>query len=427
MSSFRIEGGYPLDGELVPMGNKNAALPMLAACLLTDEPVRLENVPEIEDVRSMLEALSALGVEIAQPAPGVCELHAAGAISPAVPAALCAQMRTSILFAGPLLARCGEALLAPPGGDIIGRRRLDTHFMGLQALGAEIAHNHAFHLTAPGGLTGVRVFLDEASVTATENLVMAAALARGRTVLINAACEPHVQDLCRLLNEMGACVGGIGTNRLVVDGVKRLRGASHRVSPDHVEIGSFIALAAATGGSLLVRDVIEEDLWMVQHTFAKVGIGFEIRGKTLVVPRLGRLVVRPDRGGMIPTIDDAPWPQFPSDLLSPLIVAATQAEGTLLFHEKLYESRMFFVDRLNSMGARIILCDPHRCVVNGPAQLHGAHLTSPDIRAGMALVIAALVASGESVIQNACMIDRGYERLEEKLQALGARIERRQD
>lgn len=423
-TSFRILGGNPISGQLQPMGNKNAALPMLASCLLTDEPVLLHNLPDILDVRVMLEGLQSLNVDVEWIQPKSVRLHAGSKIQNCVSEEICQRVRTSILFAGPLLARTGAVTLSPPGGDVIGRRRLDPHFTGLRALGVEIHVNHTFEFKATKRLSGQRIFLDEASVTATENLLMAASTADGTTTIINAACEPHVQDLCRLLNKMGAQISGIGTNRLTIEGVEKLHGTEHEICPDHIEIGSFVALSAISGGELKVNGVVEEDMWMIRHTFAKVGINFSIDGTTLTLPRHGTLEVQPDIGNIIPTIDDGPWPQFPSDLMSPLIVAATQAKGPILFHEKMFESRMFFIDRLVSMGAGIILCDPHRCVVTGTAQLHMANLTSPDIRAGMAILMAALVAEGESIIQNADMIDRGYEQVDQKLRALGADIER---
>ena len=427
MARFRIQGGYPLNGTVTPSGNKNAALPALAACLLTDEPVVLHNVPAIGDVGTMLRLLESVGVKVTALGPHSVRLHAREVHSPALDPRLCREIRASILLAGPMLARAGAIELPPPGGDVIGRRRVDTHILALSGLGAEVDFDRHFHFRA-ARLQGAHILLDEASVTATENAVMAAVLARGTTVIENAACEPHVQDLCHLLNAMGARIHGIGSNVLTIEGVEKLHGATHTLRPDHTEIGSFIGLGAVTRGELRIGPVHLDDLHMIRWVFEKrLNVHVEVDGDALVVPDDQDLRVIPDVGGAIPKIDDAPWPMFPADLMSIALVVATQAQGTILIHEKMFESRLYFVDKLISMGAHIILCDPHRAVVSGPARLHGQILSSPDIRAGMALLIAALIADGESEIYNIEQIDRGYERIEEKLRALGARIERVDD
>jgi UDP-N-acetylglucosamine 1-carboxyvinyltransferase len=423
MSRFVIQGGRRIAGEYTPAGNKNAVLPMLAACVLTDEPVVLHNVPLIEDVRTMLEILDSLGVSV-RLADHTVTLCAAGLRKSRLDPGLCGKVRGSILFAGPLGARIGRATLFPPGGDVIGRRRLDTHFDGLRALGIEVRGGGAHFTLRRRVLAGAEILLDEASVTATENILMAAALASGRTTIFNAACEPHVQDLCALLGKMGAAIEGIGTNRLQVEGAGALRGATHTVQPDYVEAGSFMMAAAVTGGELIARGLHPAHLLAVERVFARIGVRWTVEEERLCVrPRKSLRILR-DLGGAIPKVEDGPWPSFPSDLMSAAIVAATQAAGTILFFEKMFESRMYFVDRLIEMGARIIQCDPHRIVVIGPSRLHGVNLASPDIRAGMALLLAALCARGTSVIQNAQSIDRGYERVDEKLRGLGAEISR---
>lgn len=427
MARFHIEGGHPLNGTVVPSGNKNAALPALAASLLTDEPVVLHNVPQIGDVDTMQRLLETLGVRVEPLGGHSLRLHAAQVRNTHLDPHLCREIRASILLAGPLIAREGAVELPPPGGDVIGRRRLDTHILALTALGVDVDYDRRFRFRT-SNLKGTHILLDEASVTATENAVMAAVLARGTTVIQNAACEPHVQDLCRLLNAMGARIEGIGSNVLVIEGVDRLHGAEYTLGPDYVEVGSFIGLGAVTRGELRIGPVRLDDLRMIRWVFEqRLNVRLEVDGDTLVVPDEQDLRVIPDVGGAIPKIDDAPWPMFPADLMSIALVVATQARGTILIHEKMFESRLYFVDKLISMGAHIILCDPHRAVVSGPASLHGQILTSPDIRAGMALVIAALIAEGESEIRNIEQIDRGYERVEEKLRRLGAHIERLED
>ncbi|WP_059369016.1 UDP-N-acetylglucosamine 1-carboxyvinyltransferase [Treponema endosymbiont of Eucomonympha sp.] len=423
MAEYRIEGGVPVHGSIQASGNKNAALPCIAAALLTSEPVTLRNIPNIADTAVMLDAVRALGAKVERLGAHEWRIEASGAIRSEVPRELAQHIRASILFAGPLLARTGAARLPPPGGDVIGRRRLDTHFLALTELGASAVTNgtHSFRAAK---LCGADIFLDEASVTATENALMAAARAEGQTVLTNAASEPHVQDLCRLLNEMGADISGIGSNVLRINGAAELHGADFAVGTDYMEIGSFIGLAAATRGSVTISGANPRDMRPIQTAFRKLGIRWSMNGTTLTVPEEQELKVNSDRGGMIPKIDDAPWPGFPPDLTSIMTVVATQVDGTVLIHEKMFESRMFFVDRLIGMGARVTLCDPHRAVVSGPCVLHGEYSISPDVRAGMALVIASLAAEGESVISNVYQVERGYENLAERLQNLGARITR---
>ena len=423
MDELIIEGGVPLRGTLTPSGNKNAALPALAACLLTDEPIVLHNLPDIQDVHTMMDLLADIGVQVERLDTHSWRLQAREIRLPPFAREKFRRIRGSILLAGPLLARMGWVEIPPPGGDVIGRRRVDTHFLAFQGLGAEVDVNDLFRLNARQ-LRGADILLDEASVTGTENAVMAAVLAKGTTVLRNAASEPHVQDLCHLLNGMGARIEGIGSNVLTIHGVDRLGGGEFTIGPDHIEVGSYIALAAMTRGELRIRNAAPHHLRMIRHVFSRLGVEIQVDGEDVVVPAEQPLEVVPDIGGAIPTIADAPGPAFPADLMSIAIVLATQTTGTVLFHEKMFESRLYFVDKLIFMGARIVLCDPHRCVVQGPSRLQGDVLVSPDIRAGMALVGAALCAKGQSVIRNVEQIDRGYERVEETLRSLGARIER---
>jgi UDP-N-acetylglucosamine 1-carboxyvinyltransferase len=423
MAKFRIEGGHPISGTFEPRGNKNAVLPMLAAALLTDQPVTLENIPLIQDVEVMLELLQALGVQITLDG-HTLTLQAASLSTTELDPQLCARVRTSILLAGPLAARHGHATIHPPGGDIIGRRRLDTHFHGLSALGVQIDLNHAYHFHTEQ-LAAADIILDEASVTATENILMAATLAPGQTTIYNAACEPHVQDLAHLLNAMGARITGIGTNRLLIEGVDTLNGATHRVQPDYIEVGSFIAASVATGGHLTIPHAGDPHiLSILQRTYTRLGVQWQLTDGTLHLPQQTERSIQGDIGNATPKIEDGIWPAFPSDLMSVAIVLATQTQGTALFFEKMFESRMYFVDHLMSMGANIIPCDPHRVVVVGTTQLRGSTLTSPDIRAGMAMLIAACCAEGESLIKNAGVIDRGYEAIEDRLTQLGANMVR---
>lgn len=424
---FLVEGGHRLAGTITASGNKNAALPILAATLLTDEPVRLHNLPRIGDVETLLALLDQIGARITEHGPNEITIQTTAIRTADLDPQLCQRIRGSIVLAGPLVSRHGRVRLTAPGGDSIGRRRIDTHFLALRALGAtdEIGADGAIELHAQE-LRAADIFLDEASVTGTENAIMGAVLAPGRTLIANAAGEPHVQDLCHFLNGLGARIAGIGTNALTIEGVERLHGGEYRINADHIEVGSFIGLAAATGSELLIRDAVPQHLRMTALTFARLGVAVEPRGHDLFVPGGQSLVVHDDLHGAIPKIDDGPWPAFPADLTSIAVVTATQARGTVLIFEKMFESRLFFVDKLIQMGARIVLCDPHRVVVVGPSPLHAETLASPDIRAGMALLIAALAARGTSTIQNVVQIDRGYERLDERLRALGARIERRE-
>ncbi len=426
MYKYLIEGSHPLKGKIRPSGNKNAALPCLAATLLSDEEVVLKNVPDIEDVEVMIGILKTLGSTVQRVGKYTYSLKTQNIKKCDIPLEMAKQIRASILFAGPLLSRCGKVTLPPPGGDVIGRRRLDTHFLAFKELGARIEVDGVFSLKA-NKLVGADLFLDEASVTATENAMMAAVLAEGTTVIQNAASEPHVQDLCHMLNGMGARISGIGSNILRIEGAKRLRGTEFKISTDFIEVGSLIGLAAVTRSELEIEDAAPQFLRMTKIAFSRLGIHWETEGDTIRVPAGQELKVIPDIGGMIPKIDDAPWPGFPPDLVSIALVAATQVEGTILVYEKMFESRMFFVDKLIGMGARIILCDPHRAVVSGPSRLKGAELVSPDVRAGMAMVIAALCAEGKSTIGNVYQIERGYENLSQRLKNLGAHIERISD
>lgn len=491
MNKYIIEGGHPLKGAIKISGNKNSALPCISAALLTEEPVVLYNIPDIEDVRVMLSICRALGAEVESAGCNTWKIHAKALHTVTIPSDLAAKVRASILFAGSVLARKGSVILPPPGGDVIGRRRVDTHLLALEALGVRIEIDGVFEFTA-NKLKGTDIFLDEASVTATENAVMAAVLAEGTTIIRNAASEPHVQDLCKMLNAMGAKISGIGSNILTVEGVSQLHGADFVIGPDFMEVGSFIGLGAVTRSDLVIQGVNPDDLRMIKLAFGKLGISWSLSssvtssaiqtmpGSAIHTPHgnaeqftLGSkngskngasviansakdssaglatanvqtvtagvptvdLIMKPgqamrvvsDLGGQIPKIDDAPWPGFPPDLTSIMTVVATQVEGTVLIHEKMFESRMFFVDKLIGMGARIVLCDPHRAVVSGPARLHGTELVSPDVRAGMAMVIAALCAEGVSCIRNVYQIERGYEHIVDRLKALGACIERAND
>jgi len=424
MQSFRIEGGRPLSGTVRTAGNKNGALPILAATVLASEPVQLTNVPRIRDVQTMLELLADIGADVEWTGSEL-RLDTRGVHKTDLDEELCRRIRASFLLAGPLLARFGRAVVPPPGGDVIGRRRLDPHIHALAELGVEIEIEiDGRYEMRTSGLRGKSVFLDEPSVMATENAVMAAVLAEGQTVIGNAACEPHVQDLCRFLGSLGAQIDGIESNVLRIEGVERLGGGAWRIAPEHIEVGSFIGLAATTGGDLTIEDVEPRDLVAILPVFERLGVHVEVGETSVRVPPGQELAILDDLGEQIPKIQDGPWPAFPADLTSIAVVTATQAQGTVLVFEKMFESRLFFVDKLVGMGARIILCDPHRVVVTGRAKLYGERLTSPDIRAGMAMLIAALCAEGTSTIGNVAEIDRGYERIDERLRALGASIER---
>ncbi len=423
MQTFVIEGGRALSGTVRAAGNKNAALPILAASLLASDEVRLSNVPRIRDVETMVALLADLGSDIEWIGSNEIRVDPRGVDKTDLDPELCREIRASFLLAGPLLARFGRVTVPPPGGDVIGRRRLDTHIHAFQELGVDVELNGAYEMSTKG-LRGKRMYLDEASVMGTENAVMAAVLAEGETVVGHAACEPHIQDLCRFLVSLGARIEGIGSNVLHIEGVDTLSGGEHRIGPEHVEVASFAALAALTGGDVTIEDVEPDDLIAIIPAFRKLGIGMEVEERAVHVAPNQDLRVVDDLGGQIPKIESGVWPAFPADLTSIALTCATQSHGTVLIFEKMFESRLFFVDKLVSMGARIILCDPHRAVVTGPARLYGQRLESPDIRAGMAMVIAALCAEGTSTIGNIGQIDRGYERIDERLRGLGAAIER---
>ena len=424
MEKFLIDGGAPLSGTLVPAGNKNGALPILASAVLTDEEVVVRNVPRIRDVEAMLAILRAIGVEVNWRGPNEVALCAAAASEVQVDEELAEAIRASFLLAGPLLARHGRAEMPPPGGDVIGRRRLDPHLDAFRAMGATVLCGREIVLEAPRGLRPTDVFMDEPSVMATENALMAAALTPGTTVIGNAACEPHVQDLARMLLKMGADIQGIGSNVITVHGTRRLHGCEHDVAPDHIEIGSFMALAGVTGGELRIKDTVPADLRMIRLVFASIGLHSELDGNDVLVPGGQKLITRTDVGGYKCKVQDGPWPAFPADLTSIAVALATQAEGSILVHEWMFENRLIFTDKLILMGADIVMCDPHRAIVTGPRRLRGERLESPDIRAGMAMLLAALCAEGRSEIGNIRQIDRGYERIDERLRELGARIER---
>jgi UDP-N-acetylglucosamine 1-carboxyvinyltransferase len=424
MSTFEIEGGVALRGTVRASGNKNAILPMIAACILTDQEMVLENVPDIVDVRHMLELIAEIGGTVERSGERV-SIHVASLKSSEISRALCNKVRTSIMCVGPLLHRMGKATVYPPGGDVIGRRRLDTHFYGLQKLGANVTVNGSYSFEMPAPLAGAEMFFDEPSVTGTEHILMAAVVSTGQTLMRNAACEPHVQDLALMLNAMGARISGIGTNLLTIEGVPSLRGTTHRVCHDHVEAASYLALAAATGGAITVEGTDLHSYWMCRRVFAMLGVKIELYKDHITLADNQELRVTPDHDGSIPVIGDGPWPQFATDQMSCMITLATQVTGNVLFFEKMFESRLYFVDRLISMGANAVICDPHRVLISGRSRLRAMTLTSPDIRAGMALLGAALCAQGKSTVQNANMIERGYERIEEKLLGLGARITRR--
>lgn len=426
MEEFIIDGGIPLDGEITPSGNKNAVLPILAACLLTSEPVILHNVPDIRDVQTMRKLIMSLGVQIDDLGGGNWKIHAKEVRPTDLDPDLCRKIRASILLAGPMTARSGELLLPPPGGDVIGRRRVDTHLIALQKLGAKIEYERSFKFSA-NGLVGADILLDEASVTATENAIMACVLAKGNSVIRNAASEPHVQELCQFLKTLGAKIIHIGSNTLKIEGVEELHGGEFTVGPDYLEVVSFIGAAAVTNGKITIKNAGIRYLDMIKLVFSRLGVTWQENGDDIFVPANQTMVIEPDLGGAIPTIGVMPWPSFPTDLMSIAIVVATQSRGTVLFHDWMYPSRMFFTDKLVGMGAQIVLCDPHRCMVQGPTKLSSEKMESPDIRAGMALVLAALSANGQSVIRNVNQIDRGYEKVDQKLLKLGARIERRNE
>lgn len=422
MDSLIIEGGARLSGEITLSGNKNAALPMIAASLLTDEKITLHKVPDIIDVNVMLAIVEELGVSISFH-DGTLTLQAEDIVNPDIPHELCQKIRTSILFAAPLLHRCNRTSIWPPGGDVIGRRRLDGHFYGLTTMGAQIDYDELpYRFNVTGRLTGRNLFLDEASVTATEQIMMSAVLAEGQTILRNAAAEPHICQLGDMLIKMGAHISGLGTNTLTIEGVHQLHGTEFTVEGDHIEAGSFLAMAAVTGGEITIHGTTPGHYWMIRRIFERLGIHLELKPDNIFLPGDQELVVKTDFGNAVPTISDGPWPQFPSDLMSCTIVMATQSKGTVLFFEKMFESRIYFVDRLIGMGANAIVCDPHRVVISGPAKLRSVEMSSPDIRAGMAMIIAALCATGRSTVNNASVISRGYENIVAKIATLGGRI-----
>jgi UDP-N-acetylglucosamine 1-carboxyvinyltransferase len=426
MEKFIIDGGYQLHGEITPSGNKNAILPMLAACLLTDQPVTFHNVPDILDVNLMRCLLESLGVEFTTLVPHSWQVQARSVRPADLDPDMCRKIRASILLAGPMLARSGELHLPPPGGDVIGRRRVDTHLLALKKLGAKITYDRVFHFQADR-LNGANILLDEASVTGTENAIMACVTANGDSVIRNAASEPHIQELCYFLNALGAQIENIGSNTLHIHGVPSLHGGEYTIGPDYLEVVSFIGAAAVTHGSIRIRNAGNQYLDMIRLVLGRLGVEWEVDGNDILVPSEQKLVIETDLGGAIPEISDMPWPAFPTDLMSIAIVIASQSCGTVLFHDWMYPSRMFFTDKLVGMGGQIVLCDPHRCIVQGPSALYGEKMESPDIRAGMALVIAALSANGRSIIRNIGQIDRGYERVDEKLIALGAHIQREKE
>lgn len=426
MEKFIIDGGYPLSGEVTPSGNKNAALPLLAACLLTEEPVILKNVPDILDVKAMRSLIESLGVSIKTLEPHTWEIHAKEVRPADLDPDMCRKIRASILLAGPMTARSGDLYLPPPGGDVIGRRRVDTHILALQKLGTQVTYDRSFHFVAHK-LKGADILLDEASVTATENAIMACVTAQGQSIIRNATSEPHVQELCHFLNKLGAKINNIGSNTLHIDGVEKLHGGEFTIGSDYLEVVSFIGAAVVTHGSIRIHNAGNEYLDMIRLVMGRLGVIWEVDGADIIVPPDQPLRIEPDLGGAIPEISVMPWPAFPTDLMSIAIVIATQSRGSILFHDWMYPSRMFFTDKLVGMGAQIVLCDPHRCIVQGPSKLYPEKMESPDIRAGMALLLAALSAPGRSVIRNIGQIDRGYEQVDMKLSSLGARIERQKE
>ncbi len=423
MEKFIIEGGIPLHGEITPSGNKNAALPLLAACLMTNEPVILHNVPEIVDVQTMRALLESLGVQITTISENAWRIQASEVKPANLDPDLTRRIRASFLLAGPMTARCGELHLPPPGGDVIGRRRVDTHLLALRKLGAQVDYDRSYHFRTDG-LTGADILLDEASVTGTENAIMAAATAKGDTIIRNAASEPHVQELCHFLNTLGAKISNIGSNTLHIEGVSRLHGGEFTIGPDYLEVVSFIGAAVVTRGDILIHNAGPEYLDMIRLMLGRLGVNWDVIGPDIYIPANQRLEIEPDLGSAIPEIKVMTWPAFPADLMSIAIVIATQSRGSVLFHDWMYNSRMYFTDKLVGMGAQIVLCDPHRCIVQGPTPLYPEKMESPDIRAGMALLLAALSVPGRSTIRNIVQIDRGYERVDVKLASLGAHIQR---
>ena len=423
MDKFIIEGGVPLKGEVTPAGNKNAALPLVAACLLTKEPVVLRNVPRIQDVQVMRDLVESLGAQVEERDASTWRISARDLRPADLNPDLCRKIRASILVAGPLTARIGEFKIPPPGGDVIGRRRLDTHILALRALGVDVQYDRGFTFRSDD-VRGTDFLMDEASVTATENAIMAAVMARGDTVIRNAASEPHVQELCHFLNGLGANIEEIGSNTLHIHGVTSLHGGEFTIGPDYLEVISFVGAAAVTRGNVRIKNAGVENLQMIRHVFDRLGVTWDTEGDDLIVPSDQRMEIMPDLDGAIPEIKTNVWPAFPTDLISIAITVATQAQGSVMFHDWMFSGRMYFTDKLVGMGARIILCDPFRCLVQGPNQLYSENLESPDIRAGMSLLLAALTAKGTSTVRNIRQIERGYENVDNKLRDLGANIKR---
>ena len=423
MDKFIIEGGTPLNGEVVPAGNKNAALPLVAACLLTTEPVTLRNIPRIKDVEVMRHLIESLGAQVEDLDAASWRITARDLRPADLDPDLCRKIRASILVAGPLSARIGEFKLPPPGGDVIGRRRLDTHILALRALGSDVVYERGFSFNSDG-MRGADILMDEASVTGTENAIMAAVTAQGDTVIRNAASEPHVQELCYFLNGLGAQIEEIGSNTLHIHGVTKLHGGEFTIGPDYLEVISFVGAAAVTHGSVRVKNAGVNNLGMIGHVFDRMGVRWGVEGDDLIVPPDQELRITPDLDGAIPEVKTNVWPAFPTDLISIAITVATQASGSIMFHDWMFSGRMYFTDKLVGMGARIILCDPYRCLIQGPNQLYGENLESPDIRAGMSLLLAALAAKGISTVRNISQIERGYQDVDKKLLALGAKLER---
>jgi UDP-N-acetylglucosamine 1-carboxyvinyltransferase len=423
MEKFIIEGGTPLNGEVVPAGNKNAALPLVAACLLTKEPVTLRNIPRIKDVEVMRHLVESLGAQVEDLDATSWRITARDLRPADLDPDLCRKIRASILVAGPLSARIGEFKLPPPGGDVIGRRRLDTHILALRALGSDVVYERGFSFNSDG-MRGADILMDEASVTATENAIMAAVTAQGDTVIRNAASEPHVQELCYFLNGLGAQIEEIGSNTLHIHGVTKLHGGEFTIGPDYLEVISFVGAAAVTHGSVRVKNAGVNNLGMIGHVFDRMGVRWDVDGDDLIVPADQELRITPDLDGAIPEVKTNVWPAFPTDLISIAITVATQASGSIMFHDWMFSGRMYFTDKLVGMGAKIILCDPYRCLIQGPNQLYGENLESPDIRAGMSLLLAALAAKGTSTVRNISQIERGYQDVDKKLLALGAKLER---
>jgi len=423
MEKFVIEGGAPLNGEVTPAGNKNAALPLLAACLLTDQPIVLRNVPQIKDVSIMRELIESLGAQVEELDPTSWRITARDLQPADLNPDLCRQIRASILIAGPMTARFNEFKLPSPGGDVIGRRRLDTHILALRALGVDVQYERGFTFQS-NGLRGADFLMDEASVTATENAIMAAVTAKGDTVIHNAASEPHIQELCHFLNILGAQIEDIGSNTLHIHGVQKLHGGEYTIGPDYIEVISFVGAAAVTHGNVRIKSAGVKNLKMINHIFERMGVSWEVENDDLLISPDQKLKIIPDLDGAIPEIKTNVWPAFPTDLISIAITVATQASGSIMFHDWMFSGRMYFTDKLVGMGAKIILCDPYRCLIQGPNQLYGENLESPDIRAGMSMLLAALAAKGQSTIRNIGQIERGYHNVDGKLRSLGAKIDR---